>query len=92
LREGLGREFYIRARDIGSRGPLAPLARLVRYLAQNYSLQVYRLAMATHPQIVTDQSIKQLHTLSAILAAQIQESNSMETPLPIERRICKKCC
>ena len=52
---------------------------------------MYRvLAMATRPQIVIDQSIKQLQSLSAILAEQIRESHSMETPSPIEKRICKE--
>jgi hypothetical protein len=46
--------------------------------------------MANHPQIVIDQSIKQLQTLSAILAAQIQGSHSTDTQLPIEKRICKE--
>jgi hypothetical protein len=46
--------------------------------------------MLTSPQIVVDQSIKQLQTLSAFLAAEIQESQSMDTPMTIEKRICKE--
>lgn len=46
--------------------------------------------MSMRSQTVIDQSIKQLQTLSAILAAEIQQSQSTNTPLPIEKRICKE--
>jgi hypothetical protein len=46
--------------------------------------------MATHPRIVIDQSIKQLQSLSAILAAEIRGVHSMDAQLPTEKRICKE--
>jgi hypothetical protein len=46
--------------------------------------------MANRPQIVIDQAITQLQTLSAILAAEIEDSGLLEKSLPIEKRICKE--
>jgi hypothetical protein len=46
--------------------------------------------MSTSPQTIIDQSIKQLQTLSTILAAEIQQSRHTDAPLPIEKRICKE--
>jgi hypothetical protein len=46
--------------------------------------------MSISPQTIIDQSIKQLQTLSTVLAAEIQQSHHLDTPLPIEKRICKE--
>jgi hypothetical protein len=46
--------------------------------------------MSISAQTIIDQSIKQLQTLSTILAAEIQQAHHTDTPLPIEKRICKE--
>jgi hypothetical protein len=46
--------------------------------------------MSISPQTVIDQSIRQLQTLSTILAAEIQQSPGSDAPLPLEKRICKE--
>jgi hypothetical protein len=50
----------------------------------------YFFAMATRTQIVIEQAIRQLRTLSAILVAEIQKPYPMDAQLPIEKRICKE--
>jgi hypothetical protein len=46
--------------------------------------------MSMSPQTVIDQSIRQLQTLSTILAAEVQQSLLGDAQLPLEKRICKE--
>jgi hypothetical protein len=46
--------------------------------------------MSLSPQTVIDQSIRQLQTLSTILAAEVQQSLLANSQLPVEKRICKE--
>lgn len=46
--------------------------------------------MHTHTQIVIDQTIKQLRTLSAILVAEIQKPHTTASALATEKRICRE--
>jgi hypothetical protein len=47
-------------------------------------------AMPISPQTVIDQSIRQLQTLSTILAAEVQQSLLASTQLPVDKLICKE--
>jgi hypothetical protein len=46
--------------------------------------------MSISPQTVIDQSIRQLQTLSTILAAEVQQSLRADSQLPPQKRICKE--
>jgi hypothetical protein len=46
--------------------------------------------MSISPQTIIDQSIRQLQTLSTILAAEVQQSLLADSLLPPEKLICKE--